>query len=394
MSKFADYTLLDTAEALQQFCEQHADIEWLGFDTEFVGEKRYFTALCLIQVATEHGLFLIDPFKVTELDPFLAMISDERILKITHAGENDYRLLHQNFETVPKNVFDTQVAAGFLGYGYPTSFMKLVESELHIRLDKGYAVTDWESRPIKPKQLEYALNDVIPLYELHQKMSKRLKKLGRLAWAATECRRWETPEYYFRDPYGEAINNTMMYSLKQSKQVFLLRLYEWRREEAKRKNYSKEMILPAKLISPIVRNIDIGKERLLDDRTIPNGIIEHHWRTFVALYEQAPQAAELAVLEQLSAPSVETAMQQVSMELLHSLVKYKCVQSGVATSLVLHKSELTFAQPGEDIFVQRSDDADNWRRDFLGEALVSWLNRRGELDLNMDSEKVTLTMQG
>ncbi|MCB9298190.1 MAG: hypothetical protein H6559_34485 [Lewinellaceae bacterium] len=86
------------------------------------------------------GLFLIDPIRLKNLDPFLDLVADPGITKITHAGDNDYRLLNNLFGIVPVNVFDTQVAVSFVGYNYPVSFRKLVESELNVHLKKGYAV--------------------------------------------------------------------------------------------------------------------------------------------------------------------------------------------------------------------------------------------------------------
>jgi ribonuclease D len=249
-----DYTLIETADALKNFYDTNQHVEWLALDTEFIGERRYETLLCLIQVASPNGYFLIDPIKITDLTDFLRLIEDEKILKLTHAGENDYRLLNQNWGTIPKNVFDTQIAAGFVGHGYPTSYAKLVEKELSFSLDKGYAATDWEARPLKRKQLEYALSDVVYLYDLYKNLQRRLLKTKRVKWVESEIQRWETPQYYKRDPHREALMNTMMQSVKQHKQVFLLRLYEWRRSEAQRLNYSKEMVLPAKFIAPILRD--------------------------------------------------------------------------------------------------------------------------------------------
>ena len=87
-----DYTLIETSEDLQNFYEINKNVEWLALDTEFIGERRFETLLCLIQVATPNGYYLIDPIKISELTPFLALLEDEKILKLTHAGENDYRL--------------------------------------------------------------------------------------------------------------------------------------------------------------------------------------------------------------------------------------------------------------------------------------------------------------
>lgn len=390
MSSSLDYILIETPDVLEKFYENHRNVEWLALDTEFIGERRYETLLCLIQVASPKGYFLIDPIKVKDLSLFLSLIEDKKILKLTHAGENDYRLLNQYWGTIPQNVFDTQIAAGFVGHGYPTSYAKLVEKELGFSLDKGYAATDWEARPLKRKQLEYALSDVLHLYDLYQHLHRRLTKAKRAKWVESEIQKWETPQYYERDPHREALMNTMMQSVKQHKQVFLLRLYEWRRSEAQRLNYSKEMVLPAKFIAPILRGIEAGKQALLDSRIIPDRLIEQHWNTFQNLYQKRASHEELEILQRLPPMSKEDPKKDISMELLHVLVKFRCMESGVAPSLVLNKSDLTYAQPGEDLFNHASTD---WRREFLGEAMIKWLNERGELEVLMNDNKVLVTMK-
>jgi ribonuclease D len=385
-----DYTLIENATDLRQFCEAHRQVEWLALDTEFIGEKRYEVLLCLIQVASPLGYYLIDPFFVGDLKPFLRLVEDEKILKISHAGENDYRLLNAYDGTIPKNVFDTQVAAGFTGHGYPISYGKLVEKEVHVTLDKGYAATDWEARPLKRKQLEYALSDVVHLYAVYEKLTNDLLATNRLSWARTEMQRWETPQYYDRDPNREALMNTMMHNLRQPKQLFLLRLYEWRRLEAQRLNYSKEMILGAKFIAPIVRSIENGKQALMDSRIIPDRLVTQNWDTFQRLYQKKATDEELEILKKIPPLSKEDPTRDISMELLHGLVKYKCMESGVAPSLVLNKSDLTYAREGEELF--GSDESD-WRKEFLGTALMKWLNERRELSVLFEDEEVVLKMK-
>ena len=390
MHAVPNYTLVETTEALDAFYEANCETDWMAVDTEFIGERRFETLLCLIQVATTQGFYLIDPIVLKDLTPFLTLLENENILKITHAGENDYRLLNIIYGTIPKNLFDTQIASGFVGLGYPTSYGKLVEKEIHVVLDKGYAATDWEARPLKKKQLEYALSDVLHLYDMYEKLKHKLLKNKRLEWVKHETARWETPQYYERDPHREALMNTLMNNVRQHKQVFLLRLYEWRRNEAQRLNHSKEMILPAKFIAPILRGIDSGKQSLLDSRIIPDRIVEHHWRTFQTLYQEKLTDEELEILKRLPPLSKEDPKKDISMELLHVLVKAKCMESGIAPQLVLNKSDLTYAQPGIGIFSNHDLD---WRTEFLGEAMMKWLNDRGELAIKIDDDKVIITMK-
>ena len=96
------YQLIETDDQLRQFAQENKGIEWMGFDTEFVGERRFHTLLCLIQVSSPNGYYIIDPFSVKDLGPFLRMMENEQILKFTHAGENDYKLLYSIYGIVPK----------------------------------------------------------------------------------------------------------------------------------------------------------------------------------------------------------------------------------------------------------------------------------------------------
>ena len=196
-----DYTLISTQEDLEAFHQEHLGIEWMGFDTEFIGEKRYHTLLCLIQVSSVHGYFLLDPLAIDDLGPFLSLIQDPGIIKITHAGDNDYRLLYRAYGVTPANVFDTQVAASFIGHRYPTSFARLVEAEIGVNLGKGYAVTDWSRRPMSDKQIKYALYDVVYLRELYDKITEKLQENGRLSWALEECALMADSDTYYRDPH-------------------------------------------------------------------------------------------------------------------------------------------------------------------------------------------------
>ena len=260
------YLLLETEEDLEKFYQDNKNVEWIGFDTEFIGEKRFHTLLCVVQISTPNGNYVIDALAIKDFTSITRLIENPKILKITHAGENDYRLFYKKFGIIPENTFDTQIAAGFVGYKYPSSFQKIVDKELKIHVPKGYTVSDWEARPINKKQINYALNDVVYLKKLYDRLTDKLIMLNRQKWVKEECEKMENKAFYKIPKHKEAFKNNMIASLNPQEQVFLLRLYDWRIKEASEKNYSKEMILPSKMISTIVRNINSGKNALKHDR--------------------------------------------------------------------------------------------------------------------------------
>ncbi|MDX1943371.1 MAG: ribonuclease D [Saprospiraceae bacterium] len=386
-----DFQLIEDQKGLQQFRHENEDISWLSFDTEFVGEKRFVTSLCLVQVKTEHGLYLIDPFKVNDLIPLLELIENESVVKITHAGDNDYRLLNSLFDTVPKNVFDTQIAAGFVGYKYPISFRKLVESELQVNLDKGYAVTDWEARPFSAKQLDYALEDVMPLYDLWTTLSEKLEEQGRMNWAKEEFAQLESPDFYFKDPNHEALNSELMKSLNKREKVFLMRLLDWRRRTAEEKNYSKEMVLSGKLLGQLVRGIASGREALFRNRRLPDKLISQYGQLFEEMFHQPPSEAEKYLIKQIPTEEEEDPREDLLQEMLYLLVKYRCIESGLTPAFVLPRNAIRKLKNGHDGLTASLEHG--WRRELLGDALVEWLLNVEHLDLKVAENRIELLLK-
>lgn len=383
------YEFIKSSYQLDQFYQQNKTVSWLCFDTEFVGEKRYWPRLCLLQVTTINGNYLIDPFECGTLDPFLSLVEDANICKITHAGDNDYRLLNNLFNTIPRNVYDTQIAAGFLGYRYPVSFRKLVETELGWHLKKGYAVADWESRPFQERQLNYALEDVLPLYPLWQKTKEKLAQSGRLEWANEEFAVLESLAYYDKSPYYEAVNSNMIKSLAPKEKLFFLRLTKWRVETAEKRNHSKEMVLPSKMINHIVRNVGAGKDALKKNRRIPDKITDQVGDIFLHLYQQKESEEERMMLAKI--PDFDTGDEQnedIIIDLLYLLIKYKCIEEKVATTLVFSKNQLLRFKLDNAY----KDECINsgWRRSFLGEDLIEWLEHLDNLRLEINGGKIEI----
>ena len=140
----------------------------LALDTEFMGEGRYRTLLCLIQLAIPDSanaperIEVLDPL-APELDAsaLAGVLADPAIQVVVHAGRQDIALLRRRFATEVKNVFDTQVAAGFAGMGAQSSYESLLQEILGVRVAKSASFTRWDARPLSPEQLAYAREDVV-----------------------------------------------------------------------------------------------------------------------------------------------------------------------------------------------------------------------------------------
>lgn len=381
---------IDTLDGLQQFFDTNKAITWLGFDTEFVGERTYFPILCLIQVATENGNYLIDPIAIENIDLFLELIKNPAIVKITHAGENDYRLLYQEFGVLPVNIYDTQIAAGFIGYHYPISFANLLQGELKLTLDKGPAVSDWESRPISAKQLQYALNDVIYLERLWKGINNKLKEWNRENWVHEEFDKLQNAKTYKTDPNKEFLANSILPKINIKEKLFLLRLYKWRIEMAEKKNKPKERILQKKLISHIVKGVKGGKSNLFNNRLIPPHVIDKDGGTFVDLYNQQESDEERAVLDSISKNVPVKPKIDAVMDILYLGIKIICSENKIAPELVIDRNR--FKQMKWDLPYFDESLNSGWRNELLGENVINSIKNRTKLMVDTKSEFFGLKM--
>ncbi|MFN5319026.1 MAG: hypothetical protein ACK5CY_09325 [Bacteroidia bacterium] len=159
-------------EACIRSCAQHAVI---GIDLEFDRDRyAYGFTLCLIQISCGKVAWIIDPFKLQNLDVLYRFLEREVPQKIMHAPGEDLTLL-QIKGCRPRNIFDTERSARLLNQEL-FSLNKLLQHYLGKDLDKSQQKTDWIKRPLSEQQLEYAANDVLFLPQLHEVMMEEARK--------------------------------------------------------------------------------------------------------------------------------------------------------------------------------------------------------------------------
>ena len=182
-SELIDTEVVEDQAGLISIVKELSNSDIYAIDTEFHREKTYFAKLALIQLRWSDRLAIIDPLNL-DLS-VLSKIFHSNSVAVFHAGSQDLEILHRVAGSVPRSIFDTQIAAGFLGMRTP-SLSSLHENLLGLKLTKGDRLTDWLQRPLKESQLQYAASDVRYLLELHQVLTERLIKLKRYEWAEAE----------------------------------------------------------------------------------------------------------------------------------------------------------------------------------------------------------------
>lgn len=189
--------MISTPEGLRALCARVASAERVGIDTEFHNERTYTARLMVVQLAFEDGCAILDPLAVPDISPLADALCKTTV--VGHALTSDLKIFADRFACVPPSVFDCQVAASFLGYGMAISLADLVRELCGVRLKKSQTVSDWSARPFSEKQLEYLVDDVAHLLDMHDTLATRLKEKGRLEWAIHECRSLTDVERYQTD---------------------------------------------------------------------------------------------------------------------------------------------------------------------------------------------------
>src|ERR1043165_4427171 len=134
-------TIIRSKSELETLCKEIDENKRFALDLEFIPERTYEPEICLVQVATDSGPFIIDPYEIQDLGEIWKRIADPEILKVLHAGDQDLDLMHLNCGLLPQNIMDTQIAAGFIGFGYPIGYGKLLNQLLGISISKSESFT-------------------------------------------------------------------------------------------------------------------------------------------------------------------------------------------------------------------------------------------------------------
>jgi ribonuclease D len=192
--------MITTQADLETLCAELRTQSSFAFDTEFVMEDVYRPEVCVVQLATERLTAVVDPFQVDDLAPVWALVADENIEVIVHAGMEDLAICQEQGGQTPRNVFDCQLACGLVTTDFPLSLARLTRFLLGVRLHKSQTLTDWRKRPLTDAQVEYAADDVRYLPAARRALARKLEKTGRTEWAAEEMARFHQPETYVRGP--------------------------------------------------------------------------------------------------------------------------------------------------------------------------------------------------
>lgn len=263
-----DIVYIDSNEALALTCDTIRLSKILCVDTEFHRETTYYPELALVQLSNGESTCCIDPLKITDFTPLLALFKNPSVTKVFHASQQDLEIFNHLFNTLPSPIFDTQIASSLLGYGEQIGYAALIKKELNIDIDKSQTRTDWMKRPLSDAQLLYAASDVHYLAKAYPKIVSQLVSMNRLEWLQGDFSSLCKPAHYQVDKLNIWKKVKDNQKLKGEALVILQALAAWREETAQIRNRPRRHILSDDALIDIARLKPDSVEKLTHLRSL------------------------------------------------------------------------------------------------------------------------------
>jgi len=360
--------LVTTAAGLASLLEELRAAGSFGYDTEFIGEQTYHPYLCLVQTATPKRLALLDPLADLDLAPFWELVGDASVEKIVHAGQPDLEPVMRLIDRPPANVFDVQIAAGFVGVRYPSALRTLVLEILGGDLGHVTKFSQWDRRPLTELQMRYAANDVRYLPLLRQTIGERLTAAGLTAWVAEECQSLCDPELYEADATSQRMRVRGATELSPRQRAILRELVQWRDATAEAENAPVRALLADDVMLALVRSPVKTVAELDRVKGLPRAVEDRFGREIV---EATKRGQEIKVEEFDSRPPRDLDAHRARIEQLWKLVAARAQERHIDPALVSSKKELGKLVYGAEMqgvpeHTLESRVNGGWRREMMG----------------------------
>ena len=377
-----DYEWVDQQSQLDAVLAALLGVDRYALDTEFHRERTYYPKLALIQVAWldpsaagRQRVALIDPLSI-DMKAFVPLFESDTLCVI-HAAQQDLDVLTHAAGAVPKRMFDTQIAAGFAGYGTP-SLVSLLQGEVGVSPPKGDRLTDWLRRPLSDDQMQYAASDVEFLLEVHDRLVAKVSASGRTDWVADACEELRTKPVSGASPDDAWLRLKDARTLRPSARGVAQSVAAWRERRAMRLDVPVRQVLPDLAILGISQRGPSTVKELSQAR----GVDDRHGRGSIA------EEILVAVKEGKSAPTPATPPSADDLErnlrpavaLISAWISQLARDESIDTALLATRADLV-------AFLRGDHDArlaNGWRAELLGDGIRSLI--AGESGLTFDGQ--------
>jgi ribonuclease D len=373
--------LITETGALAALCERLRHEAFVTVDTEFMRERTYWPELCVVQLAGDAEVAVVDALAPgLDLAPLGALLADTAVTKVFHAARQDVEIFLLRFGAVPTPIYDTQIAAMVAGFGDQVSYDGLARALANASIDKAHRFSDWAARPLSAAQVAYAAADVTHLRRIYRGLTERLDREGRTAWVEEEMAALADPATYRPDPETQwerlkprSHNRRFLGTLRAA--------CAWREREAQRVNIPRQRLVKDETLLEIAATAPESAAELVRARGISEGFAKgKSGASLLAALAEAKALPEdgLPEIPRERGPAASPAL----VALLKVLLAAQSEAHHVAPRLLASSDEIEKLAAGEDDVPALH----GWRRVVFGEAALAL--KGGKVALGVDGKKV------
>ncbi|MCH4053775.1 MAG: ribonuclease D [Atopobiaceae bacterium] len=373
---------LSNSADLAAFCERAASCDIVAVDTEFIRERTYWPRLCLVQLRSGDEIALVDPIAIDDLGPLGELMGNEGVTKVFHSCSQDLEVLEHELGVIPRPIFDTQIAAAFLGHRMQIGYGPLVESVCGVSLGKAESLTDWSKRPLDARQLSYAEDDVRYLPAVYRSLMQGLEERGRVSWALPEMDACCDPANFGHDPRAAYLKLKHVASLTRRQLAICREVAAWREAKAAERDLVRKFVMRDEVVVEVAKRAPKSVEALRRIRGTEQ-LGEGDAREVV----EAVRVGVGSPADSVARPrrrSPLPADQGGVVDLMSALVRIVSEREGIASSIVATHDDLVSLLAGDPGCRLR----EGWRKGLVGDLLGELL--AGRIGLTVKDGKVEM----
>lgn len=375
MSTEASPLMIDQNAELADWCKQWLQLPYVAVDTEFVRTETYFPIPGLIQIGDGERAFMIDPLAITDWSPLVELLESPSVVKVLHACSEDLEVFQHLCGALPAPLFDTQLAAAFLGMDFSMGYSRLVSDLLDIELAKEETRSDWLQRPLSARQLQYAADDTIHLAAIYRILAPRIEAAGLTDWLLEDTAEMVANARTLVEPAQAYRRIKQAWRLKPAELAVLQVLCEWRERQARQRDQARNRLLRESTLCPLVQRQPDSLQQLARFEDMHPRTVRQDGQTIIELIQQARAIPPAQWPEPVPEPLPADANRLL--KTLRKVGQRHAERLGMASEIVLRKKVLEalvrtgypcgpYSLPAE---------LTGWRRELMGEELLALANQ-------------------
>lgn len=375
MSTEAQPQIIDQNGVLAEHCQQWLTLPFVAIDTEFVRTETFFPIAGLIQVGDGEHNYLIDPLAITDWSPLVELLECTAVVKVLHACSEDLEVFQHLCGASPAPLFDTQIAAAYLGMDFSLSYSRLVSALLDIELSKEETRSDWLQRPLSARQLQYAMDDTLYLARIYAIMAPRLEAAGLTSWLLEDTAELVANARLIPEAKDAYRRVKQAWRLKPAELAVLQVLCDWRERAARQRDVARNRLLRESTLCMLAQRQPDSLAQLSRMDDMHPRTVRQDGETILALISEGQKVPASQWPAPLPEP-LPTDANRLS-KTLRKVGQRHAERLGMASELMLRKKVLeAMVRTGYPCGpYSLPDELTGWRRELMGEELLALANQ-------------------